>query len=139
MKFQVEFFLLCENVIIDQKNKASIINLYDRIFAEKLPAQHPRFVFFTSILFSNQTENSQKAIVTLSVKTPSGVESVMVKTPAQFDIPHHTNSGKIGTILEIPNPILTEYGEYTAEILVNGKVLKSKVFDVVKGDSSAAA
>ena len=67
MTVSVNFFLLCENFIVDDKQRPSIINIYDNIWSQQFPATHPKLVYASNINIQD-SGTTKSAIVELKIE-----------------------------------------------------------------------
>jgi hypothetical protein len=130
MDHSVDFFLLCENVIIDDKARASIINIYDAIFATQLPALHGNLHFISRVTPKAKVKDSVKAKCGLSIKSPSGKERLMIKSN-DVEIEFTKERPSMIVNVQIPGVVFDEFGEYTASFSVNDKAVAKTKFSVI--------
>lgn len=99
-------FETCDYAMISQENKLSLIGLFDRIFVQKLPVQHPSMCLVVSAEGSAKSDHKVKLII----NKPSGNkinEIVMsVKT---------NDAGQLNIIANLNNVPITEQGILTVE------------------------
>lgn len=115
---------LCDFAQTSQEGKLSIIGIFDRIFANNVPARHSRF-FIVSIL---KGESSSKAKVNLNIKTPTG--KFLLPT-ANLEITFGPN-GKANFISDVSNIELPEIGEYQVVLLQDKTEVSSIPFFITK-------
>lgn len=46
---EIRSFLMCEYIVLDKKNRFSLINIFDRIFFKELPSSYPFKIFVSFI------------------------------------------------------------------------------------------
>jgi len=99
-------FETCDYALMSQDNKLSLIGLFDRIFIQKLPAQHPSMSFVVAAVGKTKSDYT----INFIIKNPSGNkinEIVMhVKT---------NDAGQINIITNLSNLPITEQGIFTIE------------------------
>lgn len=119
MKIVKNFFITCENVIIDEKNRVSLINLYDFIFAQKLPAYHGRLYFVGNVKVIKPTDKINKFSIKITINTPSG-KPVIINQPVQnINVNTSWEEQNIGSVFAIDGIVFNEFGDYKASLLIN--------------------
>ena len=130
MKLDVDYFLLCENTIFDNKGRVSIINIYNVINVYDLPANHESMVFISRIEAKN-LEREVNIKGRISIIAPSGKEKLPKKSN-MFELSF--SKGQLSQLIEvkIPNVVFDELGEYSTSLIVASKKLKSQYFEIRK-------
>lgn len=133
MKIQKNYFLLCENAIVGEKGKASIISIYDVVFADKLPAAHGKLIFVANYKLELETKDGAEIEVRVSLKSPSNKELVEkdgLRVNKVLDRSKKIQS--MGDIFEVNGVVFNEYGLYKCVLSVNGKEIAVTQFEVKK-------
>lgn len=128
MKIEKSYFVLCENHVIDEKKRVSLINIYDVIFSSKVPALHPRLLYVASISISKLTERLDSKFL-LTLKMPNGEELISVES----DVIKIDNIGSLRTvngIFDLKMVPLSEYGVYEAYLSFDGKKIAEHRFEL---------
>lgn len=53
---EIRSFLMCEYIVLDKKNRFSLINIFDRIYFKELPSSYPFKIFISFIGTSGSHE-----------------------------------------------------------------------------------
>jgi len=139
MQIQKNFFLICENVIMDDKKRVSLINLYDFIIAPQLPAYHGRLFFAINITVSGANQKENKLAMKLLIKSPSG-QDIIKNPPVQIrEVRPIQESQKVGIIFGVDGVVFNEYGNYIAIVYINDKEEASLNIQVIKGNNKQNA
>lgn len=133
MQIKENFFLICENVIIDYKNRVSLINLYDFIIAPRIPAYHGRLFFAINITVSGASQKNHQLTAKLLIKSPSGQDIIKNPPSQEREVNPTEDSQKVGIIFGVDGVIFNEYGNYKADVVINDKIEASLDIQVIKG------
>lgn|GEM_PF-3220810 len=136
MKPDIDFFILCENVITDEFKKISIINIYDAIYATELPAVHQNLHFIARMTFKAPMQDKLSVDYYLSIKGPNGLERLV--DPVPFNNELFKGQKNLIINIHIPAAIFDEFGSYTAALVMNKKEVAKKEFEVKKGTAEDA-
>jgi len=121
MKTQSKFFVLCENYLVDDKQRPSIINMYDSIFAPEFPATHQLLKYAANIEIKNP-----KAVdhVHLQLKLEGPDGDLIFESPVQdAKIVPNMDEQIIGAVFDMQMVPFPQAGRYTASLIVNNEVL----------------
>ena len=114
----LQYVVLCDQVIIANDGKPSLIGILNDIQAAAIPVNVPRLAFAARILFTDdETGASHRVEVQITdpagkeiakpggeislPKTPAGVDSIAVDLPLQFDLLELTSTGRYTFLLHI--------------------------------------
>jgi hypothetical protein len=131
MPIQIDYFILAENIIIDSRFRLSIINTYDSINAERLPAVHSNLNFAARFLPGEDIKAGAKLKVQLSIKSPSGKEKIPSSNELEVGIDDPTQPATVN--IQIPSIVLDEYGLYAATLRVSNRPIAKRTFNVTRG------
>lgn len=121
-KTKLELLTICDYASISQDNKLSIIGIFEQIYVQKLPSQHPQ-MFIVGIL---KGQSGKKDDLTLSITTPTGKDTIPNQT-IPFSIGPNGKSNLIAGIGNMPIP---EAGFYKVLLSVAGRKIGEKEFGV---------
>jgi len=134
MKISKNFFLLCENTILDKSNRLTIVNLYNIVNSEKLPGVPVQFTLVANLKIEAEKKNKKlpnKINVSLIIKSPS--EKKIFEFPEQFrEIDQKKREQDIGVVMNIQGLALPEFGKYKVNLLVDDKKVASLPFEFRK-------
>ncbi len=121
MKIQSKFFVLCENYMVDDKQRPSIINMYDSIFAPEFPATHQLLKYAGNIEIKNpKTVNH----VHLQLKLEGPDDDLVFESPVQdAQIVPNLDDQIIGAVFDMQMVPFPKAGRYTASLIVNNEVI----------------
>jgi len=114
----LQYVVLCDQVIIANDGKPSLIGILNELQTATLPVNVPRIAFAARLLFTpdetDQNHRVEVAITNPSGKeigrpggeitlpsAPSGVDSVAVDLPLQFDLLELTAAGRYTFLLHV--------------------------------------
>jgi hypothetical protein len=126
----LQYVVLCDQVIIANDGKPSLIGILNDLQTNAVPVNVPRLSFAARILFTaDETGTSHRVEVGITdptgkeigrpggdislPNTPAGVDSIAVDLPLQFDL------------LELPSP-----GRYTFLLHIDGTALGAAQLNV---------
>ena len=132
MRVKLNYFVLCENAVLGDRNRVSLINIYDRIYASSVPAMHGRMFLVVNLLLTSVGEKDKKVLFSLSLKSPSGKELIENSLDLEKEVNTKIETQKFGNIFEVNGVIFTEFGIYEAILSVNNDKLASLSFEVAK-------
>lgn len=121
MKITSKFFVLCENYLVDEKQRPSIINMYDSIFAPEFPATHQLLKYVGNIEIQQP-----KAVdhIHLQLKLEGANGDVVFESPVQeAKIVPNMDDQIIGAVFDMQMVPFPEAGRYSASLIVNDKVI----------------
>lgn len=112
---KLNFVILCDNAFVAQETNAlSIIGIFDRINADRFPAQHGKFVVVTNI--SSDPGEYNQIIIIKNRETDKEV----AKLHGKLFI--HRIGQKAQFIGNFMNVVFPQSGEYVIEISINGEL-----------------
>jgi len=130
MKIIKNFFILCENTILDNEKRISLINIYDIIYAAKLPAMHGKLVLAGNMTLQDPTAKDKEIEFSLSIKSPSGKEMIKSASKLRREIDISLSEQAIGLIFTVNGVIFEEFGRYSATLSKDSKEIMSLSFSV---------
>jgi hypothetical protein len=115
MTVSVQAFLLADSVVVDQQTAKTIIHgVFDKVFAQSFPAQHPRCFLFGRLL----VENKDSCDVGILIRSPSGSQEQPIPTQTM----QANSDGLIQFIFDIQGFPLPEVGPYVISLIVNNSL-----------------
>ena len=114
----LQYVVLCDQIIIANDGKPSLIGILNEIQVSSVPVNVPRLAFAARILFTtDETGMSHRVDVAITDPsgkevgrpggdislpgTPSGVDSIAVDLPLQFDLFELASTGRYTFLLHI--------------------------------------
>ena len=114
----LQYVVLCDQVIIANDGKPSLIGILNDLQTSAVPVNVPRLAFAARILFTaDETGRSHRVEVAISdpsgkeigrpggditlPSAPSGLDSIAVDLPLQFDLMELTSVGRYTFLLHI--------------------------------------
>jgi hypothetical protein len=114
----LQYVVLCDQIIIANDGKPSLIGILNEIQVSSVPVNVPRLAFAARILFTtDETGMSHRVDVAITDPsgkevgrpggdislpgTPSGVDSIAVDLPLQFDLFELASAGRYTFLLHI--------------------------------------
>lgn len=127
---KVNYFLLCENLLKDEKGRITLVNIFDTINAENLPVAPLRFSIALSIKLDE--EDVVDGQVKLGFEVLNAKNKAIAKAEGRADVPN--TAGNVVTVVELGGRILLDsYKEYTVKLKVNEHFTDEFKFNIVKG------
>ncbi|MEK7146439.1 MAG: hypothetical protein AAB802_04660 [Patescibacteria group bacterium] len=118
----VEYALFCDHVSVSMDNKVSLMGIFDRIFARKTPARHPRM--FTVAKLNLPKGNHQMTLALMQE------DRVVAKTKLIKKVEHellgHTH------VWELKNILIQDFNSLELQIFIGGRQVYIKTLPVVK-------
>jgi len=133
---KLDYFLLCESVLVDKADRISLINLFEVLHVAALPGTYNKFVFTFRIIPDAKLLALKKATFTLTIDGPDGKQ--YFKAEGAADIASHakkTGKSKIASSLDISGFPITQTGTHIAKLFLNGEKLGDRTFEVVLQDN----
>ncbi|MBU3979091.1 hypothetical protein KKF69_03240 [Patescibacteria group bacterium] len=132
MTLEKNLFVLCENIILDTNRKVTLVNIYDIIYAQSLPAFHGKLAFAANIKIQNPTEAEKKFKIELSIKSPSKKEMLTNPIALERNIDITKKIQNIGIAIDVNGVMLSEYGTYEVNLRINDTNISPLYFEVTK-------
>lgn len=118
MTINSKFFVLCEDYQVDDRQRPSIINMYDSIFAPEFPATH-QLLKYAANLEIIDPKSADNIEITLKLTDPDG-ETVFESPAQQAEIVPNMKEQIIGSVFDIQMVPFSQPGRYTATLWANG-------------------
>lgn len=120
------YFLFCDHAILSQGNKVGLIGIFHKINAKKVPFLFAQmFVGYEVVGVSPEKEIS----VEMHLKSPEG------KLVAEYKESHTVGaSGRIGGIIKMGPTVFEQYGDYVAELMVDGESVSTSTLNVIASE-----
>jgi len=133
MKIEKNFFLLCENAVLDKDNRVTIVNIYDIVNSIGIPIALSQFTLAANFKVSREEKETlpSKIDVLVSIFAPSGKKIFdFPKQERKIDVKKDTQN--IGILANIQGINLPEFGIYNVKLLINGNELAQLSFEAKK-------
>jgi len=128
-KINLEFLLLCDHSIKDERGKISIIGVFDNFKAEKLPAGIPLFYVVGRINIKEESIKNINAELFLKSKDKKYSKSLS-KVTSDYIPKSIDGIIKINLVFPINRLIFEKTGEYIFELVINGKKVGETKLDI---------
>src|SRR3989344_2684656 len=96
-KLSLEFLILCDYAVISKENRLSILGIFDQIFIDNLPSQHPK-MFVVGIL---KGEANGKHSLSMQLKDPEG-KNIFPNQQMQVTLGGNGNSNFLAELNNLP-------------------------------------
>jgi uncharacterized protein YegP (UPF0339 family) len=128
MLVEKNYLLVCENFIADQRNRNSLINCYDTMFFDKLPAHWPLLKVVGNVKISGNTGKAKQLKIALTIMGPKK-EEVFRLEPQLVPINAHMTEQNLNIVFDVEGLQFKDYGKYTIQLKANGAtVAKSDIY-----------
>ncbi len=130
MKIEKNFFILCENAVLDKNNRVTIVNIYDIVNSVNIPAVLHQFTLAANFKVSREKRETlpSKVEVLVSVFAPSG-KKIFDSPRQEREIDIKKDTQNIGILASIQGITLPEFGIYTIKLLVASKEIAQLSFE----------
>lgn len=130
-RFEKNFVILCDEAFLGEAGKVSIIGIFERIFADKMPAVHLK-----SVLVGNFNVNDNKtseANVKIDLVDIEG-NTVGLSIPnIKLNIPLSSSKiRRVGFIYALGNLKFEKYGVYKFLVTIDSEIVGEYMFEVQK-------
>jgi len=129
MKFQLNYIFLCEQVIIDQSNKASFIGVFDKIFFTKLPGVHAKLYLVANFTLLDKNINDE---FNISLLDDVKKEVPLNIPPVKVSFDRNDPKPKVGILLQAASINFSKQGQYKFIIYNDNKEVAYTEFTVGK-------
>lgn len=119
--FKIEFLGVCDYAFLAKGEKLSLIGLFDRIFVDKLPANHPRM--FVVAIF----KSSPNSLQNLDMKILDDEGKAIFSQPLEV---RFSFSGVANFITDLVNFPIARTGKLEIQLISGDKVLKSSFITI---------
>ena len=124
-KFKLDFLHICDQVIVDQDKKISIIGIFNKIKAFGFPAIHPKFSIFTKISGAIGAYKQRIEIISTENNTP------MASVIGDFEIKNSEGSIFIGNFINMLFPV---EGKYKIKIYIDDTIVNEGNYIIIRND-----
>ena len=134
MKIAKNYFVICENVLTDDKGRISLINIYDVIYSRGFPAVHSSGFKVAANFDVVGVDKKLEQPVKFSLSDPDG--QTVVESAAHISLPA-SKKQKRGILLGGSPIALTKAGTYVARLeLVGVEAFEQELFvkQIEKGE-----
>jgi hypothetical protein len=126
---KVNFFLLCENFIADDKGRISLINVFDAVNSSTKVATPSKFVIAIGMRLSKQDLQVRKINMQASLLDPNS--KTVFKGEGSGEIPEDKMGATVVSPLDLSGKLQFKVsGKYTARLFVNNKKYAETYFNV---------
>jgi len=115
MEIEKNFFLLCENAILDDQKRLTLVNLFEVLNTNSVPVMHPQF-YLVANLFIKKSYKNKTLKVSFSIISPSGKE--VLTNPPVISKPVFKGKNE-GFIVRLNRLLFSEFGKHSVKLLIN--------------------
>lgn len=126
MKTNISLALLavCELAQVTQDGKLSLLGIFSRLMARRVPMRIPRF-YMVGMLTGAPLTESKVSFQIIGPSSQNAIQEFQAKVRLGFD-------GKANVLNELTNTTLTDFGTYTVILNINGQRLGATEFVVAQ-------
>jgi hypothetical protein len=134
-----QYALLAEFAREGTSGKFDILGVFDRVFAKRIPAVHPRMVLVFLLVAESEDDLGKKKRVRLRLTAPSG--QVLLEQTGSMDVKPAGGTSLAGNrlIFEIANLALPGMGKYRFQLDVDGVTVAEVPFSVAPAPAKPVA
>jgi hypothetical protein len=119
--------VLCDQALQDiQTRKWVLVGTWDRLFAHKVPAQHPNLSIYFALAGATGTYPTELQVVHLGTE-----EKIIASLGGEVTAPADRLQG-FEICFNIQGVILPEYGKYVFRLIMGGLHVADRTFHVAK-------
>ncbi len=124
-KLTTDIFVLCDQAMVSQEQKLSIIGIFDQFYVENLPASWPKMYLVAVV----RGDAGEEYPLTLKLTPPEKVENEF--PPKEFKIKLGQN-GKANVMTELVNFPLQVAGTHKIQLMHNKELIGQLEYKVNK-------
>lgn len=131
----VNYFMACESVLIDEKGRQTLVNIFDTIETD-IPSTKFKVAFTFGLNASELLKFSKEAKeITLQIQVVNPEDEPVAqftqKLPKKF-VKEHNNKQISSTLdlSELEGLKIESHGEYKAHLVINGKLKATKLIRI---------
>ncbi|MDH5533790.1 MAG: hypothetical protein OEX81_05195 [Candidatus Pacebacteria bacterium] len=128
MKIKSNYFILCEKAIKNERGLVSLINIFENINVEGIPTVHRDFTLAFNLSLKS-VKKEKEVIIDIKIFDPE--KSIIQKGKLPSKISGDSN---IGIIVNVPDLLLSKFGEYKVVISHEEKEIDKLLFSVKKNE-----
>lgn len=129
--FKLDYLIICENVIVDQRARISAINIFDNINVTNLPARHSGFHVLFRI--NPDKKSSTKGLnIRIAFRVIGPGQEVLVEGKAEMKDLSIKKGAGLASSADLSNTAFTKPGIHKVELELNGRILGEREFEVIK-------
>lgn len=123
MNYTQNYLLLCENTILDDKNRITLVNVFDYLSAPQNPIVQGKFSIVGNYWISDIPSNLNSLILVVSLVNGNG--EIVGSPLARIEINLKPEEGKqkIGLIVDVANLTFQDFGEYKFTISSENRII----------------
>ncbi len=132
---KVNYFVIAEDVIKAEDGSITIVRIYNRLFTEKLPYEHPPLALAMGFIPDDGVVENDKVKFKLTMTAPSGVIAAEMEGVAKRVIPKGDDGQEheIASFVDLGKDLrLPELGVYTFNLSCGDKKIAENKFELVK-------
>ena len=130
---RLNYAITCDNAFTDSNGHNSIIQIFEKIRAQEMPAIYPRFVVITNFSFEKNTEKDQQYTQLLEVFYKETNEKLAELNISATPSAASTSLNFIGYFVGMK---FDKFGQYEIKIKLNGGEVRV-ISLMVESDSAA--
>ena len=123
MDIKKNILLVCENAILDESKRLSLINTFDVLYAPSIPVRHDKFFVVGNFRIEKATVKDKNLELSVTITSPSGKELIQKPPVITRPVDHAGSVQNIGGIFEMRGVIFPEFGDYKINFFVNKNLM----------------
>lgn len=132
MKFEKNYLVICENFIKDANNKVTLVNLFDVIYVDKLPAIHSSFFLVGNFRVFDMRKTDKELKLKFSILDPKGNNILSEAPDMRIELKHDQEQQPFGITNQINNLVFSAPGEYKFVLSANDEELGNVKLSVIQ-------
>jgi hypothetical protein len=130
---KANYFLLCENIIIDEDQKTTLVNIFDGIGSPVLPFSHPKFVIAFSVRLEGADLKKKELKFRIELVDPEDKIIGKAEGVGDVEVNPDVKSGNVVSSIDLSNRVnFSKTGQHTARFFFNDELLSTAFFEVIK-------
>ncbi len=118
---KVEIFTLCDAATADAGGKLNILGSFDRLHAASVPVTHPLCALAMKLRFEKLEEGQKRVRISFMDSDGTAVMPTL-DAATQVSFPPEEHSVTACLVLQIQQLKLPNYGEYSIDLAIDGRI-----------------
>lgn len=128
---EIALSLLADYSNVSKEGKLNILGIFDRIYAQSVPATHPQMQIIMT-LEADSMESNRDHVLEVELIDADGNKLFSISGHLKFSPPPPGEQVRINHCIQLNNVRFDHFGSYAFKILINNEVRKSVPLSVVE-------
>jgi hypothetical protein len=128
---EIKLAVLADYSNISREGKLNILGIFDRIYAQNIPATHPQMQLIMT-LEADRVDADREHSIAIELIDSDGKKLFTVGGKLEFKPPPPGEHVKLNHAMQLNNLRFDNYGKYEFKVLINNEVRKSIPLSLVE-------